>query len=349
MKTNARTRRPAATRLLTALLLASGGADAGTVLEYAHDGECATDFERMSISGLHARIDMRVEDLSMSILFDDGEQLMYQLLHDMRTYMTMESDDDAVDFTSDVGRSVSLHAEKQTKALTGMDNAQGIAAFRDAQVAACPDMAGRGFADPDYAEAAQRCAQKMANAAGADGQDRRKFVEERSRRRDSRPISSAAKGAAAPVKWSTTTTERADAPEMIDGRACTRERIVRGDVVLREDCMAALDSLGLDARAQRRLQRIVKVGHGMSEGIASLHPELDADRAKPAMLSLERTCHRDGAASGHARLRIRGDATIDAGTFELPAGYAPMQMPQAAPATASDALRQLQQAGSLQH
>jgi len=349
MNANARTPSPSARHLLAALLFACGSLDAATVLEYTHDGECATDFERMAISGLHARIDMRVEDLSMSTLFDDGEQLMYQLLHDTRTYLSMESDDDAVDFTSDVGRSVSLHAERQTKAVTGMDNAQALATFRDAQVAACPEMAGLGFSDPDYAAAAQRCAQKRANAAGSDGLDRRRFVEERSQRRDSRSVAPAAKRAGAPVKWSTTTTERAAAPETIDGHACTRERLVRGNVVLREDCMAALESLELDARAQRRLRRIVKVGNGMSEGIASLHPELDTDRARPAALSLERTCYRDGAANGHARLRIHGDATIDANTFELPAGYAPMQMPQAQPATPSDALKQLQGAGSLPH
>lgn len=348
MTPHACTARSTASRLLAAMLLACGGAHAASVLEYTHDGECATDFERMAINGLHARIDMQMEDISMSTLFDDGEQLMHQLMHDTRTYMTMESDDDAVDFTSDVGRSVSLHAEKQTKALTGIDTTQAMAAFREAQVAACPEMAALGFSDPDYAEAAQRCARTMAAAAPAETVDRRSFIAGKLRQRPSESAPSAAKSNAAPMQWSTTTTDRADAAETVDGRACTRERIVRGNVVLREDCMAPLDSLGLDARAQRRLKRIVKVGNGMSEGIASLHPDIAADRAKPPAISLERTCYRDGAASGHARLRIRTDATLAGDTFELPAGYAPMHMPRAEDASVSDALESLRQAGARQ-
>jgi len=336
-----------AKRLLASLLLACGAVEAGTILEYTHDGECATEFERMAISGLHARIDMQVEDMSMSTLFDDDEQLMYQLMHDTRSYMTLESDDDAVDFTSDVGRSVSLHAEKQAKAVAGMDNAQGMAAFRQAQVAACPEMAGIGFSDPDYADAARRCAAKRASTPPPGDADRRTFVGERLRQRDPRTAVPAANGGGAPVKWSTTTTERADAAETIDARPCIRERIVRGAVVLREDCMASLESLGLDARAIRRLKRIVAVGKGMGAGIASLHPETAADRAAPPAISLERVCYRDGAASGHARLRVRTDAALDAATFELPAGYAPMQMPHPADAPSAQALERLQESGSL--
>ncbi len=344
-----RRRTPAATtRLLAGILLGWGVANAATVLEYTRDGECATEFERMAISGLHARIDMRVEGMSMSTLFDDDEQVMHQLMHDTRTYMTMESDDDAVDFTSDVGRSVSLHAEKQTKAITGMDNAQGMAAFREMQVAACPEMAALGFSDPDYAEAAQRCAQKMASAPPVADGDRRKAIEQRVQQRETRPLAPAATGAGAPVKWSTTTAERADVPEKIDAHACTRERIMRGHVVLREDCMATVDSLGLEPRAERRLKRIAKVGKGMGEGIASLHPEADAERVGPPAISLERTCYRDGAASGHARLQIRVDATVDTDTFELPPGYAPLQMPRPADASPAQALELLQRSGTRQ-
>lgn len=351
MRTNERARPhacQAAKRLLASLLLACSAVEAGTILEYTHDGDCATEFERMAISGLHARIDMRVEGMSMSTLFDDDEQLMHQLMHDTHTYMTMESDDDAVDFTSDVGRSVSLHAEKQAKAITGMDNAQGMAAFREMQVAACPEMAALGFSDPDYADAAQRCAQKMANAAPVADRDRRKAIEQRVQQREARPLAPAASAAGAPVKWSTTTTERADAAATVDARTCIRERIVRGAVVLREDCMAPVDSVGLEPRAMRRLKRIAKVGKGMGEGIASLHPEAETERAAPPAISLERTCYRDGSVSGHARLRIDMDATVDSAAFELPAGYAPLQMPRPADAAPAQALERLQQAGARQ-
>ena len=69
---------------------------AATVLEYRHEGDCATDFDRMAIDGLRLRIDMSVDEFAMTTLVDDGEQLMHQVMHDSRTYMTMESDDDAV-------------------------------------------------------------------------------------------------------------------------------------------------------------------------------------------------------------------------------------------------------------
>lgn len=346
--TRSRRLHAAPARLLAAVLLAWGTADAATVLEYAHDGDCATEFERMAIDGLRARVDMRMEGMPMSTLFDDGEQIMRQLMHETRTYMTVESDDDAIDFTSDVGRSVSLYAEKQTKAVTGMDNAQAMAVFRDMQVAACPEMAGIGFSDPDYADAAQLCAEKMASAPAAAGVDRRQAIAQRLRQREGRPAASAAKGAGAAVKWSTTTVRRADASETVDAHACMRERIMRGDVVLREDCMAAVDSLGLDPRAQRRLKRIAAVGKGMSAGVASLYPQAEMDRVGPPAISIERICHRDGAVSGHARLRIRTDTAIDASIFELPPGYAPMQMARPSDTAPTQQLDLLQPSGSLQ-
>ena len=92
---------------------ACGAAQSATVLEYRHEGECATEFERMANDGLRLRIDMRVDGIEMTSLVDDEEQLMHQVMHDSRSYMTMESDDDAVDFNSDVARSTLLHARNE--------------------------------------------------------------------------------------------------------------------------------------------------------------------------------------------------------------------------------------------
>ena len=332
-----------------ALLLLACPAGAATLLEYTHEGSCATDFERMALSGLHARIDMDVEGSTMSTLFDDGEQLMYQLMHDTRNYMTLESDDDGVDFTSDVGRSVLLHADKQVQAITGSSSAQIIEAYRQAQVAACPDMAAMGMADPDYADAALRCAQKMASAPPVTG-DRTDALGQVLQRRGGRTAASAGRGAPAgadaAVKWSTTKTERGATAETIDGRSCIRERILRGDTVLREDCLATIESLALEPRAARRLARIAKVGAGLGAGIASLQPEAARAPARPPSISLERVCYRDGSASGRARLRIRTDVAIDASTFELPPGYAPLEMaPPPGDVSPERLLEQLQQGG----
>jgi hypothetical protein len=331
------------------VLLLACPAGAATLLEYTREGPCPTEFERMALDGLQARIDIDVDGSSMSTLFDDDEQLMHQLMHDTRDYMTLESDDDAVDFTSDVGRSVLLHADKQTQALTGSSSAQLIEAHRQAQVAACPEMAAIGMTDPDYADAALRCARKMASTPPVAG-NRASAIGEALRQRGGRPFADAGRTAAAradaSVKWSTTKTERAATTETIDGRACIRERILRGDTVLREDCYATIESLALEPRAARRLARIAKVGAGLGAGISSLQPDAAQERARPPSVSLERVCYRDGTASGRARLHIRTAVAIDASTFRLPPDYTPIEI-AAPPATVSPErlLEQLQQGG----
>ena len=113
----------------------------------------------MTIDGLRLRTDMSADGFAMTTLVDVGEQLMHQVMHDSRTYMTMESDDDAVDFNSDVARSTLLHALRRVQAVTGLDHAQVMEQARAAQVAACPEMADLGYGDPDYPEAAARCAE----------------------------------------------------------------------------------------------------------------------------------------------------------------------------------------------
>jgi hypothetical protein len=345
MRAHTRLPAPLACRCAVAWLLAMtcGATHSATLLEYRHEGACSTDFERMAISGLHARIDMGFEDGAMSTLFDDGEQLMHQLMHDTHTYMTMESDDDAVDFNSDVARSTSLFAEHQTRAVTGMDNQQALARFRSAQVAACPEMASLGFGDPDYAEAATRCVEKMATATMPAAGDRKDIIAQRLRQGRQAPAAPTTGGAdTAPATWSTTTIERDAVPGSVDGRACTTERIRRGATILREDCLADVNSLALEPRAVRRLQRIAKVGEGLGAGVASLHPEIQEHRPGPPTISLRRVCYRDGAVSGNAVLQIRADVQIDPALFELPAGYAPLQITPPSATSPAEALEALE-------
>lgn len=330
--------------LVVALMLACGAAPAATVLEYRHEGDCATDFERMAIDGLRMRIDMRVEGMAMTSLVDDDEQLMHQVMHDSRTYMTMESDDDAVDFNSDVARSTVFHAQRQVQAVTGMDNDAIIAQARATQIAACPEMAGLGFGDPDYAEAASRCAEKMSTKAQSAGPSRRDAVA----LAGGRAYAGAGVGAApahtseAPTRWSTTTLDRDAAATRVEGHSCTLERIRRGPTVLREDCLAPVDSLALEPRAVRRLARLARVGEGLGAGVADLHPEMqDASRNGTPTLSLRRTCYRDGRAIGNAVLQIRTDVAVDAAQFELPAGYAPLHVEKPSKQTPGEALEML--------
>ncbi|RYD14714.1 MAG: hypothetical protein EOP90_12250 [Lysobacteraceae bacterium] len=327
------------TRLLRLFLCAAiaatcGSAQAATVLEYRHEGECATEFERMAIDGLRLRIDMRVDGIEMTSLIDDEEQLMHQVMHDSRSYMTMESDDDAVDFNSDVARSTLLHARNEAYKVTGLDNDALIAQARAAQVAACPGMAQLAFGDPDYPEAAARCAERMAADAAAQAPADRESAIARAQLQ-ARPTRANAPASPAPKpEWTTTRIEREAGATQVDGRACTTERVMRGTTVLREDCMAAIDALALEPRAQRRLARMAKVGAGLASGIVELHPELQQqEREGPPAISLRRVCHADGRVAGSSTLEIRERVAIDPAQFELPAGYEPLQI--GAPSTES--------------
>lgn len=309
-------------------LAAMAPAPAATVLEYEVEGRCETDFTRMSFDGLFARVDTTLDDVSTSTIFDDGEQMMYLLLHDSREVMTMESDDDAIDFQGDVGRSAGIYAGKQVEQFTGMDSNQMLAQAQATQVAMCPEMEGIGIADPDYAAAATRCAQTMATRMQADPQAQRELMDAYgmdtatgSGRRARKPPSPAA----APT-WRTTTLDRDGSQQVLDGITCRNETLRRGETVLRSQCLAEVDALPLEPPAKRRLARMQTIGRGMASGIAALNPEAVDDQDGPATVALLRRCHDGGRESGRATLRIRRDVTLDAAIFEPPAGYAPMQM-----------------------
>lgn len=306
---------------LVLVLLSAPAARAATVLEYERQGACETDFDRMVFDGLNARIDNTAGGGNMSTIFDDGEQLMYLLMHDSKESMTMESDDDAIDFQSDVGRSTMLYSGNQVKKLTGMDQNAMMAQAQAAMTAACPELAQIGFSDPDYAQAAQHCSEKMGgqSAYQMDPQMQKDMLAAmQGKKVAARPAP------AEPVRWSTTQIDRDGAKRTVAGIDCIVETTRRGETVLREQCMAPVESLGLDARAMRRLARIVKVGRGMSAGIASLNPEINPDAGEPAKLALERTCYEGGQPTGTATVRIERQASVDASQFTIPADYEPL-------------------------
>lgn len=317
--------------LALALALAAASASAATVLEYDTTGTCATDFDRMSFDGLHARIDQTMQGNGMSSIFDDSEQIVHMLMHDSRNVMTMESDDDAIDFQSDVGKSTLFFAGNQTKALTGMDTNELMQQARATQAAACPELAQMGFADPDYADAAARCAEKMQSSAMADGGSRADMIgamvgqgggKDRGRgrtgQRDATPPAPAAS-----TPWTTTSIERDGRRETIAGIDCEVKTTRRGDTVLLEECVAEVDKLGLDASPMRRIKRMVKIGEGMGKGVSEVYPGMDPERDLPPTLPLRRTCYAQGQQTGTATLRIRRDVDLAADVFEIPAGYEP--------------------------
>lgn len=314
---------------LAVFLPAATTVQAGTLLEYDVTGDCATEFTRMRFDGLYARIDQSMDGTAMSTIFDDSEQLAHLLMHDTRNVMTMESDDDAVDFQSDVGKSTLHFAENRVQALTGMDSNDLMAQARAAQAAACPELAEMGFADPDYPAAAERCAQTMQAQAQAALGSRADRVEAMARRRDGSGGTQAPSNAPQPeggMRWRTVAVDRDGGEETIDGRSCQVETTRRGDTVLLEECVVEIDKLGLEASPMRRLKRIVAIGEGMSEGISQMHPELNDDSDGPTTMPLRRTCYANGRQTGTATLRIVRDVAIPADVFDVPAGYTPYDM-----------------------
>jgi len=297
-------------------------AQAATVLEYDVEGRCATDFTRMVFDGLDARIDSEAGGSAMTTLFDDGEQLMHVLMHDSRNVMTMESDDDAVDFQSDVGRSSMLYSNNQVEKLTGMDSGAMMAQAQQAMAQACPELAEMGFSDPDYAAAAERCSRTMGQQATAMDPRMQKDMLRAMQGKGPAPRRAPP---AEPPRWSTTQTDRGGDTRRVAGLDCTVESTRRGEVLLREQCVIPVAALELDAAATRRLDRITKVGRGISAGIAELHPEMNPEPEAAPMLALERSCYEGGQRTGRATLRIERQAAADAALFTVPAGYEPLQ------------------------
>lgn len=306
---------------LLSLVLLAPLAQAATVLEYTAEGACETDFRRMVFDGLQARVDNSAAGGNMSTVFDDGEQLMYLLMHDTRQVMTMESDDDAVDFQGDVGRSTMLYSSNQLEKISGMDMQGMMAQAQSAMAAACPELAEIGFSDPDFAAAQQRCTEKMGGQSAYQmDPELQKDMLAAMQGKKAPPR----RAPAGPVRWSTTQVERDGERKTVGGIDCTVQTTRRGEVVLREECKAPMEALQLDAAAMRRLKRMMKVGQGLSAGIASMHPEMDPEAGQPPSIALERTCYADGKRTGSATLHIDRAAKVAASEFAVPPGYAPM-------------------------
>ena len=309
--------------VLLALALCAPAAHAATVLRYDVEGACEADFSRMVFDGLQARVDNSAANGNVSTIFDDGEQLMTLLMHDSKQTMVMESDDDAVDFQGDVGRSSMLYSNNQMKKLTGMSQDDMMAQAQAALSAACPELAEIGFSDPDFAAAQARCTEKMGgkSALQMDPQFQKDLLASMQGKR-SKPRAAPS----GPVRWNTTQVDRDGERKTIAGIDCTVETTRRGDTVLREQCVVPVEAVPLEAAAMRRLKRMMNIGEGMSAGIASVNPAMNPDAGKPPVLPLERTCYEGGRRTGTATLRIERDASVDASEFAVPAGYEPLRL-----------------------
>ena len=94
----------------------SGAAWADTRIAYTVEGSCPTFADSIEISGSRMRIDMRLDGMAMSSLFDGEEDTVTSLMHEQKQFHQTEVDEDAADYTADVMGSTMIYVDKQMDA-----------------------------------------------------------------------------------------------------------------------------------------------------------------------------------------------------------------------------------------
>jgi hypothetical protein len=113
-----------------------------------------------------------------------------------------------------------------------------------------------------------------------------------------------------------------DAGEIVvDGIACTRREHLRAGVIAGEDCLASPAALHLGEAETKRIARFSQSIRAWSRSLVpgEMQPKVD-DR-----VLVRRLCYAGGQEIGRATLAI-DTAPISASRFEVPAGYAPMDL-----------------------
>lgn len=105
-------------RILIALagLSLPGIALADARIAYTVEGSCRALADSVEISGSRMRIDMRLDGMSMSSLFDGEQDTVTSLMHDQKQFHETEVDEDAADYTADVMGSTMTYVDKQMDA-----------------------------------------------------------------------------------------------------------------------------------------------------------------------------------------------------------------------------------------
>lgn len=324
---------------LFALALVAGGACADDTLTYRSSGGCAGDFDRIELKGLYLRVDGGGAS-GGSLIYDHGEKLAYFIDNASRTFMQTEMDEDAVDLQSDITKSLRIRMRKEG----GMDPYEiarsicpgAAAAGRDqvpGEAIDCGGGAAIGGAmrpdgstgiDPEMLASMQKLMQQqMANLPPEQREQMQRAMANGGAMRMMPGMPP--QGAAAPPK-----PERVDRDVdaiVVDGIACTRREHLRGGVIAGEDCLAAPDALHLGEAETKRVARFGQSIRAWSQSLVpgDMQPKLD-DR-----VLVRRVCYAGGQETGRATLAI-DTAPIPASRFEVPAGYAPMDVGMGRPA-----------------
>jgi hypothetical protein len=303
---------------------------ADDTLTYRSTGGCAGDFERIELKGLFLRVDGGGVN-GGSMIYDHGEKLAYFIDNASHTFLQTEMDEDAVDLQSDITKSLRIRMRKEG----GMDPYEiaqslcpGAAAAGRDRVPGEPIDCGNGAIgggamkpggaaiDPEMLAAMQKMMeQQLANMPPEQREQIQRAM---------------ANGGGMMPGMPQTGTAPTPKPERIDRDideiavdriACTRREHLRGGVIAGEDCLATPAALHLGEAETKRVARF-------SQSIRAWSRSLVPDEMQPKVddrVLVRRLCYAGGQETGRATLAI-DTAPISASRFEVPAGYAPMDL-----------------------
>jgi len=338
------------------IVLGAGAAHADAIFEYAGgDGACHGEFTRVAVQGLSMRIDGAPPGQDYSFVFDAAEKTGVTLDHRRKTFFEMELDDDAIEFTGDVMKSTSDMVDRKTEKMqadmaracadsAGRMNCGAVDAMRPA---GANGATGIPQIDPKLMEQMMQQNMQHMNA------EQRAQMEQamKNLRTSGTPGFGGAPGrgpsatgrspsAAKAMDGQERPSEAMDGRERpplveatgerreVGGLACTVERVTQDGQLLREDCRAPLEALGLDAGDLKRLQRAIgrmeKFAGTIRDNMRMVRGKL-RDMTYPQDLVVERRCFEQGKPAGTVALRVRRESA-PAAWFTTPADYARMDM-----------------------
>jgi hypothetical protein len=334
-----------------AALAMSSTAAADDTLTYHSTGGCSGDFDRIALKGLLLRVDSGGAS-GGSMIYDHGEKLAYFIDERSRTFMQTEMDEDAVDLQSDITKSLGIRMRKEGGGMDPYEIAQSLcpgaaAAGRD-RVAGEPVDCGNGaviggatngtdgkvLSPEAMADAMKRgggmaispemqaTMQKMLEQQLANmPPEQREQMQRAMANGGGMMLPGMPQPGAAPAPPKPERVDRDVDEIVVDGIACTRREHLRAGVVAGEDCLAAPAALHLGEAETKRVARFSQSIRAWSRSLLpdDMQPKVD-DR-----VLVRRVCYAGGQETGRATLAIDG-APISASRFDVPAGYAPMDL-----------------------
>jgi hypothetical protein len=316
-------------------LAVAANANADVTLAYETNGhDCHGDFDRLQLKGAALRVDSNMGGRDGSFVYDGIEKLAYALDHREHRFMQVEVDEDAAEFNADRMASV----QKMMRNQTGVDpfeQARSLcpgAASGDAKPGQPVNCAAAGGTQSPAAASAKAPAANMPAMSAQNMQAMQQLMQQQmakmtpeQRERMQRGMAASGFGPTASMP-ALAESDRDVGPARVGDIACTRRQRLRGDEVVREECLTSLAGLNLAAADNARITRIAAV---LARWRDSMLPAGFATaRRGPSFenVIVERVCFAAGAESGRATLRVSAAPVADSEFVVPPPGYAPMSM-----------------------